>query len=116
MVSGHHIRLIQVSNFLDLNIYAKTPWGPRVSCFYLLKTFIDPPVIRINDSNCKCDSVPHLYLAHSRYTDLNSTCIVIIIVLANSLKVHSVNYEGLSFTCDMNMSCSAQVTYTRILY
>ena len=30
MVSGHHIRLIQVSNFLDLNIYAKTPWGPRV--------------------------------------------------------------------------------------
>ena len=31
MVSGHHIRLIQVSNFLDLNIYAKTPWGPRVS-------------------------------------------------------------------------------------
>ena len=32
MVSVHHIRLIQVSNFLDLNIYAKTPWGPRVSC------------------------------------------------------------------------------------
>ena len=31
MVSGHHIRLIQVSNFLDLNIYAKTPWGPRVT-------------------------------------------------------------------------------------
>ena len=30
MVSRHHIRLIQVSNFLDLNIYAKTPWGPRV--------------------------------------------------------------------------------------
>ena len=30
MVSGHHIRLIQVSNFLELNIYAKTPWGPRV--------------------------------------------------------------------------------------
>ena len=30
MVSGHHIRLIQVSNFLDLNIYAKTPWGPIV--------------------------------------------------------------------------------------
>ena len=30
MVSGHHIRLIQVSNFLDLNIYEKTPWGPRV--------------------------------------------------------------------------------------
>ena len=30
MVSWHHIRLIQVSNFLDLNIYAKTPWGPRV--------------------------------------------------------------------------------------
>ena len=30
MLSRHHIRLIQVSNFLDLNIYAKTPWGPRV--------------------------------------------------------------------------------------
>ena len=30
MVSGHHIRLIQVSNFLDLNIFAKTPWGPIV--------------------------------------------------------------------------------------
>ena len=30
MLSRHHIRLIQVSNSLDLNIYAKTPWGPRV--------------------------------------------------------------------------------------
>ena len=38
MVSGHHIRLIQVSNFLDLNIYAKIPWGPRVSRKILLVT------------------------------------------------------------------------------
>ena len=41
MVSGHHIRLIQVSNFLDLNIYAKTPWawGPRVNTNIIGETF-----------------------------------------------------------------------------
>ena len=40
MVSGHHIRLIQVSNFLDLNIYAKTPWGPRVYITVDLEGFV----------------------------------------------------------------------------
>ena len=70
MLSRHHIRLVQVSNSLDLNIYAKTPWGPIV--------------LRYTPKVCNC---LHLSLP----TEINKREVLALSTQLNSLLVNNMN-------------------------